>query len=233
MAIKEKQGNSSKNKTYLYMMKQRTLSDSHPRNMGVRMQAHHVLSGDGVKLSDLGKTLVKFGYDINTFRNLAFIPSTVQGACYLGVQPHIGNHRAPGLRKTPPTVDDYDDDSHPRPYHTHVSDELIVESRKFPARCKKGTKGQNEVTDMLDALSQVLLERIQKKPTELPLTSAAAYFKRRSKIGCGGHDSIPTLNDAPAECDVKRNHNMQQNTGQRSESIRYVSDGKFKLVMGQ
>ena len=49
------------------------------------MQAHHVLSGEGVRQSKIGARLVKWRYDINTEKNLVFIPSTLQGACYLGV----------------------------------------------------------------------------------------------------------------------------------------------------
>lgn len=233
MAIEEKKGNSSKNKKYLAMMKRRTLSKTHPRNMGVRMQAHHVLSGEGVKQSKLGAKLVKFGYDINTYKNLAFIPSTLQGACYLGVQPHIGNHSAPGLPEVEATDDDYIDDAHSRDYHQKVSDALKDEAEEFPTTCEKGKKGNNVVTDQMDALALVLLERIQNAPARLPLTSAAEHFKRRSKIGCGGHDSVPDLNGNPVECKIKRQHKRKQNKDQRSEFIRYDSDGKFKLVMGQ
>lgn len=233
MTIAETKGNSSKNTTYLAMMKRRTIEPTHPRNMGVRMQAHHVLSATGVKISKLGKKLVKFGYDINTEKNLVFIPSTLQGACYLGVQPHRGNHTAKGHREIEASDDDYVDDAEPRPYHEQVSDALKAEAKRFPATCKKGTKGNNPVTDQLDAIALVLLERIHRKPGELPLTSVAVHFGRRSMIGCGGHDSVTNLEAEPVKCDVKRRHHKDQKDGQREEKIWYLSDGKYELVMGK
>jgi hypothetical protein len=229
----EMTGNSSKNSTYLAMMKLRTLSPNHPRHMGIRMQAHHVLSSDGVKLSKLGPKLVKFGYDINTEKNLAFIPCTLQGACHLGVQPHIGNHTALGRPEAEASEDDYDDDAEPAHYHEQISTAVKMEAKKFPKRCKKGTKGNNSATDLLDALAVLLLERIQKQPAELPLTSVAEHFKRRSNIGCGGHDSVTILKDAPVKCAVERGHHGKQKIGQREEHIQYVSDGKYQLEMGK
>lgn len=229
-------GNSSKNKTYLRMMKERTKDKKHPRNMGVKMQAHHVISGDGVVLSGTAEKLVKFGYDINLEKNLVFIPCTLQGACYLGVQPHRGNHTAVGKTDPDQSEDDYDDDAEPRPYHTYVSDSLIKAARDFPKTCKKSELGKNKATDLLDELAQDLLDLIQDHPDKLPLTSVAEHFKRRSKIGCGGCDSVPDLDDEskePVPCAVGRKHNKDQRKGQREEKISYDSDGKYKLIMGK
>jgi hypothetical protein len=215
------------------MMKRRTLNPLHPRNMGVRMQAHHVLSGEGVRQSKLGAKLVKWRYDINTEKNLVFIPSTLQGACYLGVQPHRGNHTAKGKVEVEASDDDYDDDGEERDYHRIIAQLIIDESRNFPKTCKKGPKKVNDVTELMDALAQNQMERIQKKPDELPLTSVAAHFKRRSNVGCGGHDSVTTLEANPVHCGVGRNHNKNQKEGQRKEEIHFVSDGKYQLVMGK
>lgn len=221
MTIAATKGNSSKNSTYLAMMQRRTIDPTHPRNMGVRMQAHQVLSATGVTISKLGKKLVKFGYDINTERNLVFIPSTLQDTCYLGVQPHRGNHLAKERREVKASDTNYDDDAEPRPYryHEQISDALEAEAKKLPTTCKKGTKGNNAVTDQLDALALVLLVRIQRNPSELPVTSVAAHFNRGSTVGCGGHDSVPTLEGNPATCDAKRKHHKDQKKGQREEKI--------------
>lgn len=235
MAFK-KIGNSSKNSTYLAMMKANTRDKKHPRNMGVKMQAHHVISGDGVALSGIGERMEKFGYDINLEKNLVFIPCTLQGACYLGVQPHRGNHTAPGKMDPEPSEDDYDDDAEPRSYHTYVSDRLIQAERKFPKTCKKKDLGKNAVVDVLDEIAQDLLDLIQDHPQKLPLTAVAKHFKRRSKVGCGGFDSVPDLDDetkVPLPCAVERKHNKDQCKGQRKEKITFISDGKYKLIMGQ
>lgn len=197
------------------------------------MQAHHVLSGEGVRQSELGPKLVKWRYDINTEKNLVFIPSTLQGACYLGVQPHRGNHTAKGKPEVEASDDDYDDDAEIRDYHRTIASLIIDESRNFPVNCNKGPAKINKVTQLMDALAQNQMERIQNKPAELPLTTVAEHFKRRSKVGCGGHDSVTTLYAAPVHCDVARNHQQTQKEGQRKENIRFVSDGKYQLKMGQ
>lgn len=201
--------------------------------MGVRMQAHHVLSAEGVRLSGLGARLVKWRYDINTERNLVFIPSTLQGACYLGVQPHRGNHTAAGKIEVEVSDDDYDDDGEGPSYHQKISTLIVETSRRFPKTCKKEPGKSNFVTELMDALAQAQMERIQNKPEELPLTSVAVNFKRRSKVGCGGHDSVTFLDASPRPCGVGRDHKGKQIEGQRREEIRYVSDGKYQLVMGQ
>jgi len=157
------------------------------------MQAHHVLSGEGVRQSVIGARLVKWRYDINTEKNLVFIPSTLQGACYLGVQPHRGNHTAKGKAEVEATDDDYDDDAEPRDYHRTIARLIVNASRDFPKSCKKRLDKINEVTELMDALALLQMERIQNKPEEMPLTSVAQHFKRRSKVGCGGHDSVPIL----------------------------------------
>ena len=90
-----KLGNTSKNSAYLRRIKAAIEHDkSHPRHNGVLMQAHHIISAEGMKRSRMDKKIEKFGYDINELPNLSFIPCTLQGACYLGVQPHRGNHTA-------------------------------------------------------------------------------------------------------------------------------------------
>ena len=114
-----KLGNSAKDSKYLKRIKDAIEGDkAHPRHNGVKMQAHHAISAEGMKLSGLGKKIEKFGYDINLLSNLVFIPCTLQGACYLGVQPHRGNHTAVISQ------DDYDDDLEPKNYHKLISSRI-------------------------------------------------------------------------------------------------------------
>lgn len=118
---KLKKGKSAKDSGYLERIKNAIKNDrSHPRNLGVRMQAHHVISGEGMIRSGKGSTVVGFGYNINFLPNLAFIPCTLQGACYLGVQPHRGNHSAASVADQ----DDYDDSDHVD-YHDKVASQLV------------------------------------------------------------------------------------------------------------
>jgi hypothetical protein len=78
-------GNSAKDTQYLKRITEHIATDkTHPRHQGVKMQAHHIISGEGIKRSGLGKKLKEFGYNINLLPNLVFIPCTLQGACYLG-----------------------------------------------------------------------------------------------------------------------------------------------------
>jgi len=60
---------------------------------GFYMQIHHLLSQKGI--ADTGASAIKIknmGYNMNRAGNLVALPSTLQGACHLGVQPHRGNH---------------------------------------------------------------------------------------------------------------------------------------------
>ena len=106
----------------------------HPRHHGVAMQAHHVISATAMHASGLADKIKKFGYNINELENLALLPCTLQGACYLGVQPHRGNHTAPADPYT------YKNDQQPVDYHKMVTlrirglDEAATRS-KPPVRC--------------------------------------------------------------------------------------------------
>jgi hypothetical protein len=116
-------GNSSKDSKYLSRIKKAIEGDAnHPRHNGVRMQAHHIISAEGMKRSNLGRKIEKFGYDINLLPNLVFIPCTLQGACHLNVQLYRGNHSA--------NQDVYDDDSEPNSYHDLVGG--MIRDLKFP-----------------------------------------------------------------------------------------------------
>ena len=103
-------------KGYLNRLKKATeLDRGHPRHHGVKMQAHHLLSADGFKKSGKVSFFKGLGYDINAIENLAFIPSTLQGACHLAVQLHRGNHDS----SDPDAADS--DSEHPIGYHRKIA----------------------------------------------------------------------------------------------------------------
>lgn len=221
-------GNCSKDSHYLNRIKKAIEDEKgHPRHHGVLMQAHHLISGEGMKLSGLGHKIEEFGYDINLLPNLAFIPCTLQGACYLGVQPHRGNHTAHIDQ------DDYDDDREPINYHKMVVE--LLKRLDLPIRneCLGSDARKEEVVrEKLNKLSKDILNRIQNSPGSAPLTNIAKHFSINSHIGCGGVDSV-TLHIGLTPCSVERFHKNKQSMGQKSENITYVNDGKFKLQTGK
>lgn len=177
-------GNSSKDSQYLNRIKAAIKGDKdHPRNNGVQMQAHHIISGEGMKQSGIGKKVEEFGYNINLLPNLVFIPCTLQGACHLEVQLHRGNHTV--------SQDEYDDDSEPKNYHALISEMIISLRLPLNNECI-GRKNSNldKVVNELNGLSKNILKLIQKKPAEAPLTRIADNFSPGSMHGCGGVDSI-------------------------------------------
>jgi hypothetical protein len=221
-------GNSSKDSKYLRRIKTAiALDPTHPRHHGVKMQAHHVISGKGMQLSNLGKKIEQFGYDINLLPNLSFIPCTLQGACYLGVQPHRGNHT------TNVDQDDYKDDLEPGDYHDMVAQGIKDLDLPLSKECPGDKKTKSEaVRDKLDNFSKKILGLIQNKPGAAPLTDIAKHFNPSDHIGCGGVDTVKQ-NKGIVSCPTGRNHHGKQGAGQKAENITYVSDGKFKLKPGR
>jgi len=223
-----KLGNTSKDSKYLTRIKNAIALDSaHPRHHGVKMQAHHVISGKGMALSQMGKKLEKFGYDINLLPNLTFIPCTLQGACYLGVQPHRGNHTALV------DEDDYEDDLEPRDYHDMVAKKIKKLELPLDKECPGDHKTKSEtVKNKLDKLSKDILALIQNNPSAAPLTDIAKHFNPGNHIGCGGVDTVK-LNSGLVACPSKRGHAGKQGPGQKAEGITYKGDGKYKLKTGR
>jgi hypothetical protein len=209
------------------------------------MQAHHVLSEKGIKLSKLGEELEKFGYNINTLDNLVFIPSTLQGACHLGVQPHRGNHTS-----------EFDDEKeHPTTYHELVMKKVRLLERFLKDDCP-GNPGKSSalLKKKMDDLSKEILGMIEGKPMLAKLTDVAAYFMSGSKVGCGGTDSIPHLRLRGRQqciCPVHHNHHkdnkvkfkgkdeqITEHSGcgsdQKTENITFPkSSTSYKLKMGE
>lgn len=223
-------GNTSKDSQYLKLMNGLVKSNSkHPKHKGVKMQAHHILSADGVKLSGLGSKLEGFGYNINLEKNLAFLPCTLQGACHLGVQPHRGNHTAiSDLEET-----DYDDDDHPRSYHLMVAKK--IEALKLPvdkACTGSDDPARKQIKDKMDVLSKSILGMICKTPNLARLTKVADHFSIGNRVGCSGVDSIRDHGDSK-QCPTERNHLNRQGPGQRKEGISYVSIGLYGAEPGK
>lgn len=226
-----KLGNSAKDSKYLERIKKAIAqNERHPRHHGVKMQAHHLISAEGVKRSGLGRKLEEFGYDINLLPNLTFIPCTLQGACYLGVQPHRGNHTHPIEGSV--DQDSYDDDLEPKTYH----DMVAVFVRKIEAKLQKECPGENKVNPQrviseMDKLSKIILGFIQNAPTQAPLTRIAMYYIPGSKIGCGGVDSVSAHKGQPCPCE--RRHKNTQGPRQKAENIRYTVIGRYGLEVGK
>jgi len=224
-------GKSAKDSTYLKRIKDAIAGElHHPRNMGIRMQAHHVISGEGMKRSGLAPVVKAYGYNINFLPNLAFIPCTLQGACYLGIQPHRGNHGGKEADQ-----DDYVDAGEERSYHNKVSSDL---QRVIDKHLQECTGDDNKVAqdgiEALDNLSKEILKGIQKRPAKYQLTSIATHFGVGG-AGCGGVDSV-TDHNAGTPCPVDRNHltdakgtRQSQAEGQKPEDIKFVLHTKYDL----
>lgn len=222
----ESRGNTAKNTQYLTLLKSKTMNADHPRHHGVVMQAHHAISAKGMVLSGLADKFADFGYDINLEDNLVFIPSTLQGACLLGVQPHRGNHTAP-------SIDNPDRDSDRQPsYHTRVAGMLNEAFDTIDELCGgDGVNIRRNTQKVLNGLSTRIISFIQNKPEMLPLTKLHSHFPSRSKRGCGGVDYV---NDPRATeiCPVGRDHVEKHGPHQKSEGILYVGTLPYKLRAG-
>jgi hypothetical protein len=231
-------GSVTKNADYLKIIKNNTLNPGHPRHHGILVQAHHVLSADGIKLSKMGKSLVECGYDINTLENLVFIPSTLQGACHLNVQPHRGNHTA-----TAPESELDDETGHADSYHLLVQ-KAVRELRSYLEKgCPGGDRSKSKrVIAEMNKRSEKILKLIQNSPRRAMLTAVALNFDPNNSIGCGGLDNIKKGVVVRTHCPVGRDHQhnhgqpggMAQGKTQRDENIKYAKEKPFyKLHMGK
>ena len=207
------------------------LDSAHPKHHGIKMQAHHLLSQDGIVLSSLGTKLVQFGYEIDALENLVFLPCTLQGACHLGVQPHRGDHSAAsefassgGVSRRTEEADEenYNDDAHPYSYHRLVASQLKTLVSRMERKCN-GKAGVGDVfVEALHDLSQSILMTVYGRPHEARLTSIADHFRLGNKVGCGGVDNVGQ-HDSASPCPMERNHLRRQRPGQKSETITYSS----------
>lgn len=228
-----KAGRTTKDSAYLDRITRAIADDSkHPRHQGVAMQAHHVISATGMHRSKLADKVRKFGYDINLLENLVFLPSTLQGACHLSVQPHRGNHTALVER------DGYDDDDHPMDYHDMVAARIRRLELGLTKDCPgymggaKELEARHHVTTQLNVLSTQILRLIRHSPTQAPLTQVAVHFHPGNPVGCSGADSTRS-HRADHHCEVERNHRKRQAPGQKAESITYSRTETYSLRLGR
>ena len=231
--MSNKSGNVSKSSTYLAVLKTRVeLDRGHPLHHGIKMQAHHIISADGVKRSGMGTKLVKYGYDINVLKNLIFLPSTLQGACHLGVQPHRGNHSA--ISEPSPDAqspgrgegDSYDDDAHPVSYHELIKQRLLRLTSFIDRECDGKSTVGNILQEKLDDLSRDIALMIYGRPSRARLTRVADSFLLGHATGCAGVDSVERHTDLK-KCPVSRNHHERQAPGQTSENIRFSASERY------
>jgi len=215
-------GNVAKDSKYLRTIKNNTKDDNHPRHNGITMQAHHIISAKGVELSGLGSKIEKLGYDINCLENLAFLPSTLQGACHLHIQLHRGNHTTPDA-----------DGNHPNGYHFLIKDRLKDLKPLIDKECP-GEKNSNrqKILDELNKVSARILRRIEKMPGKAPLTDIYQNFTSGNPLGCCNVDSIPLARDMPTPCSIDRNHANAHNPMQADEGITYPSNS-YALQVGK
>jgi hypothetical protein len=199
----------------------------HPSRMGVKMQAHHLVSKKGLILSNLKADLEHLGYDINALENLTLIPCTLQGACHLGVQLHRGNHAtgAADFRH-----DDNDDDGHHGiTYHLAVAAALGRVKADID-RARLCDDPAIKIQERINKISSRLMFLINS--FALALTSIHTNFNPvGDQPGCCGVDSIGAA-DPSRPCPTGRNHQGRQSPGQQAEAIRHP--GKpYVLGVGQ
>ena len=235
-------GKAAKDSQYLKRIKNAIEGDKgHPRNKGIAMQAHHVISGEGMKRSGLSNIVESYGYDINLLENLAFIPCTLQGACYLGIQPHRGNHsfikKLTALGETGTDhQEDYIDSGEPGDYHDKVSMQLQRTMDKHSQKCTGDEdKDADDAIRRLNKLSKSILNGIQRDPDEFPLTAIAEHFGADG-VGCGGVDSVTKHKSPRSRCPVGRNHRLDpaglrlsHSKAQKKENIVYDNAEKYRL----
>ena len=165
---------------------------THPINNGIHMQAHHLISEEGLKMSQMGNLLKMRGYDINAIKNLVFLPSTLPGACHLGVQPHRGNHI-------------FKDDEHPKSYHQEVGTRL-TDMQEEVDNCSASDSAK-KTQKLINATSKVLLGKI--KSFSLPLTPIMTKFDTDKQIGCGNCIDVKEHQADSTPCKSNRDHYQQ------------------------
>lgn len=218
-------GNTTKGAAYLSLLKSLTQEARHPRHHGVAMQAHHAISQKAIFDANLNDRLEDFGYQIDVANNLVFIPSTLQGACLLQIQPHRGNHTAERIEGPD------DDGDHPPKYHIMVANRLKAIMSALEEACGDLGKDMAKTTQKaLDKISSDIIRKIQHKPVEARLTVLYPYFEPGNPRGCGGVESVRS--EGSDTCPVHRNHTGKHGPRQGSESITYVCTEPYQLRAG-
>ncbi len=165
----------------------------HPINFGIHMDTHHLISAEAIKISKLGKSLKNKGYVIDSLSNLVGFPSTLPGACHLGVQLHRGDHK----HKRPKE----------EPYHKFVSSLLIADAEDILA-CYGRTEieeKKSEIHKLIDPVGKKVLRKVLSY--QLPLTVIFDRFKQdQDGIGCSNCHDIKPAEKSIELCSKNRNH---------------------------
>jgi len=196
--------------------------NSHPINNGVHMQAHHLISEEGIKKF---KTILKGReYNINVVANMVFIPSTPAAACHMNVQLHRGDHTHVADEHGP-------DDEHPVEYHKYIKNILKKLNKKIKD-CEKYSNA--DVQRWLDNESMIALSRI--KQNQLALTAIYRAFYPNSAIGCGNCINVKEHEANATPCNQDRNHRGKDNPMFKSSKLRSrltIKKYNYKLRVGQ
>jgi hypothetical protein len=177
----------------------REKAPNHPRHHGVTMQAHHLLSKNGVQKSGLNKDLEHLGYDIDYVKNIVLIPSTLSGACHLNIQVHRGNH---GSSK----ADAADSDgSHKKSYHKLVK-ELVIKLERNIKKGKYCEASREIVIKAMNIYSRKVATFINNNVAELSSVSNNFGTENTNNKGCCNQTSITKIHDNSLPCLKDRNH---------------------------
>lgn len=168
----------------------RNMAD-HPIHHGITMQAHHLISQEGIRNSELGDELKHRGYDMNVIENLVFLPSELMGACHLGVQLHRGDHTK---------VSKFTG----RSYHNEVKNQILVIETRI-STCKSTPKQtQKYVCNAMDEKSEYMLDLIA--DFKMPLTHIDEAFDLDEPLGCGNQHTLADHRAYATTCRHQRNH---------------------------
>jgi len=205
-------GSLEREEGYRKKIEDNTMKEEHPRHQGVEMAAHHVISViAGRKLNEeLKADLVRLGYDINILSNLAFIPSTLKGACHLGVQPHVSGHTLK-------------DETGEPIYHSYVRRAVSVRASVIIKEC---CPSKAAVEKLMESVSEDILDKIQKSPVLAPLSSAAKHFVPGYVKGCGNVESVTAHKGD--KCRLNFNHLAPEGTA----GIKYPKQ-PYTLKLGE
>lgn len=200
----------------------------HPLNQGIHMEAHHLVSEEGIK--PFKAFLRDKGYNINVKENLVFLPCTLPGACHLQVQLHRGNHTAKALEQ-----EDDSDDKHPPSYHFHVYTMVNAKMDNIK-NCTGDCDRVAELTQMImNKVSKTMLADI--RDYRIPLTDIFKSFEEDNEIGCGNCVDVEQYKKEAGACTSKRNHFNEDVSkfinGKFPKKITRHKAGVYKLEVGQ
>ena len=223
-------GTLDKNSSYrrhLYDRVEKKFKNTHPIFQGIKMQAHHIISADGVK-DIVGKNfLINADYDIDHVKNLAFIPCAFEGACHLGTQLHRGNHTSTiDLYKD--IEDDYSDDDHPDSYHVTVG-RLV--SRILKNATKDCIDKKNEVVDLLGEMEDIadeIIQLINRFSSDAQLTKAYQTFDTEGELKSIGCSNATKMDDHNTKQPCRSHRDHAGNVIKRPKSR-----SAYKLELGK